>query len=312
MLINPRRASTLAALICLSLAFAVSSASAAKLKLLDASAKESASALRFRVKLIGHTERPVRVSYGTVSGSAEAGSDFSTAMGQLVFLPETRKRTIAVGIVSDGIAEGQETLAVKLWKASGARIARGRATGTIKDDDPPLPPVRNAGGDDALAPATAPSVVINELLPDPKGVEADYEFVELLNVGASPVDLNGWTMEAGGDCALGGMLPPGDLYVVSDDNLIRDSACAPSLPNSDGAVIVRDGPAGSADVIDTVDYTGFTIVQGESIGLDPTKSDPVENDLSSSWCNAFAAGAALYGPSENYGSPGLPNGPCKH
>jgi len=310
MLINPPRVPSLAALACLSLVFAVSPASAAKLKLLDASATESASALRFRVRLIGRTERPVTVSYGTVSGSAKAGSDFSTAMGQLAFLPEMRRRTIAVGIVSDGIAEGKETLSMKLWKARGARIARGRGTGTIRDDDAPPPPPRNTGSDDALA--ATPSVVINELLPDPRGTEADYEFVELLNVGASPVDLKGWTMEAGSDCALGGMLPPGDLYVVSDDSLIRDSACVPSLPDADGAVTVRDGPSGSGDVIDTVDYTGFTIDQGESIGLDPTQADPARNDLSSSWCTAFSAGAALYGPSENYGSPGLANGPCKH
>jgi hypothetical protein len=109
MLINPRRVPSLAALTFLSLAFAVSPASAAKLKLLDASATESASALRFRVRLIGHVEQPVTVSYGTVSGSAKARSDFSTTMGQLAFLPGMRKRTIAVGIVSDGIAEGKET-----------------------------------------------------------------------------------------------------------------------------------------------------------------------------------------------------------
>jgi hypothetical protein len=288
-----------------------SSASAARLKVIDASATESGPALRFRVRLIGHTERPVRVSYSTVSGSARAGSDFSTVMGQLGFLPETRKRTIVVNVLPDTIVEGRETFSVKLWKPIGASIARGHATGTIRDDDTP-PAIGSAGTPRGPPSAAAPKVVINELLPDPRGVAADQEFVELLNASPSPVDLDGWTLDANGDCALAGVLPPGGLHVVSDDPLIRDSACAPSLPGTGGTVTLRDGPPGSGAVIDSLDYAGFPIALGESIGLDPTKADPAENDLSSSWCSAFASGAVLYGPSENLGTPGSANGSCKH
>lgn len=135
---------------CLALVFgAATAAGAPRLKVLDTSASESSSALRFTVKLTGNTERPVRVSYSTVSGSATAGADFSTVMGQLAFQPATKKRAIVVDILPDVIVEGKETLAVRLWRPIGASIARGRATGTIKDDDVPATSIVTYGLFDA-------------------------------------------------------------------------------------------------------------------------------------------------------------------
>jgi hypothetical protein len=303
----------LAALACLSLGLGASTAIAARLKVLDASASESAPALRFKVKLIGNTERPVRVTYSTVSGTAKAGSDFSTVMGQLAFQPDTKKRTIVVDILPDTIPEGKETLSVKLWKPIGATIARARATGTIRDDDARPAPTTSTGAATEGPPAPAPaSIVVNEILAKPKGTATEYEFVELLNAGTSPVDLSGWTINSGIDCALEGVLAPGGLYVVSNDPLIRESPCALSLLGSGDTVTVRDGPSASGAVIDTVDYTGFTINEGESIGLDPTRANAAQNDVASNWCTAFDSGATLYGPSENYGTPGAVNGPCFH
>lgn len=40
-------------------------------------------------------------------------------------------------------------------------------------------------------------VVLNEFLPDPAGADGTQEWVELFNAGASPVDLEGWVVEAG-------------------------------------------------------------------------------------------------------------------
>jgi chitinase len=135
------------AIACLSLMVGADNAAAVpKLKVLDASANESAAALRFTVRMSGHTERPVRVSYATVSGSATAGADFTMVMGQIAFQPETKKRTIVVNILPDEIVEGKETLAVKLWKPLWATIARGRATGTIRDDDLPPPSMVHYAG----------------------------------------------------------------------------------------------------------------------------------------------------------------------
>jgi Calx-beta domain len=134
---------------CLALVLGAATTTAAavpRLKVLDTSASESASALRFTVRLTGNTERPVRVSYSTVSETATAGADFSTVMGQLGFQPATKKRMIVVNILPDEIVEGKETLAVKLWKPIGASIARRRATGTIRDDDVPAASIVHYAG----------------------------------------------------------------------------------------------------------------------------------------------------------------------
>jgi len=37
-------------------------------------------------------------------------------------------------------------------------------------------------------------VRINELLPNPEGADADREWIELVNIGGAPVDLNGWVL----------------------------------------------------------------------------------------------------------------------
>lgn len=122
-------------------ASAVSPAAAAKprLKVLDASAPESAPALKFKVKRIGWTEAPIRVSYTTVPGSAAPGTDFQATNGQLAFQPATKERTIVVKLLGDAIPEGEETLGLKLWKPIGASIGRSSATGAIGDDDVLLP-----------------------------------------------------------------------------------------------------------------------------------------------------------------------------
>jgi hypothetical protein len=128
-----------AALGALSVHSAVAANPKPKLKVLDARAPESASAIRFRVKRIGWTEAPLRVSYSTVPGSATTGFDFQATKGQLAFQPATRVRTIVVRLLGDAIPEGNETFGLKLWKPIGASISRSSATATIRDDDVPPP-----------------------------------------------------------------------------------------------------------------------------------------------------------------------------
>jgi hypothetical protein len=295
--------------LCASLGLGISSARAATVKVLDASGAESTPSLKFKVKINGRTEAPVRVTYATIGGSATPGSDFKVAKGQLSFQPRKREKSIVVMLISDVMPEGKETLGLKLSNPSGASIARSRATGTIRDDDPLL---TSAAGGGVPNGRSAPSkVVINEVMVDPIGTEADYEYVELLNAGTSAVDLSGWTINSGSDCALSGTLPAGDTHVVSNDLQIQETACALTLVNTGDTVTVRDGPPGTGTVIDVVDYAGFATATGESIGLDPSKADAAENDLAESWCKAKEAGATSYDPEGNYGTPGAVNGSCR-
>ena len=85
-------------------------------------------------------------------------------------------------LVPDAKPEGKETFGLKLSGPAGAKIARSRATGTIRDDDPaPSGPRRRRH-----RPRRPPKVVINEVMADPVGSETDYQYVELLNAAARP------------------------------------------------------------------------------------------------------------------------------
>jgi Calx-beta domain/Lamin Tail Domain len=294
--------------LCASLGLGISSAHASTVKVLDASGAESAPSLKFRVKLNGRTEAPVRVTYATIAGSATPGTDFKVAKGQVSFQPDKKERSIVVMLISDTTPEGKETFGLKLTKPAGATIGRARATGTIRDDDPPQ---SSAVGVTATSgPPNPPKVVINELLPDPLGTKVDYEYVELLNASISVVDLSGWTINSGSDCALSGMVGPGATYVVSNDLLIQDFACPLTLLNTGDTVTLRSGPSSTGTVIDALDYNGFPTAAGESLSLDPSYADPAQNDLAGSWCEAKEAGAATYDPEGNYGTPGTINGSC--
>jgi CSLREA domain-containing protein len=114
------------------------------LTIADASLTEGNSgttAMSFVVSLANATGAPVSVDFATAPGSATAPTDFIASNGTLEFVGGTTTRTIAVQIVGDSVVEPDESFTVALANASGAVIADGSATGTIRNDDEPAPPV---------------------------------------------------------------------------------------------------------------------------------------------------------------------------
>ena len=77
--------------------------------------------------------------YATVDGTAEAGTDYTSASGTLTFEPGDLRETIAVPITDDVGDEEDETLSVTLSAGVNATLAAGgrSAYGTIRDDDEP-------------------------------------------------------------------------------------------------------------------------------------------------------------------------------
>ena len=110
-----------------------------KLSIVDTTAVEGETA-RFTVRLSPASEQTVTVSYRTASGTAVAGRDFDTAFGTLTFAPGNRRQSIAVPTREDDLDEPNETFTVRLNNAIGATLEDGSATGTIIDDDVPVPP----------------------------------------------------------------------------------------------------------------------------------------------------------------------------
>ena len=95
----------------------------------------SASEAVFTVALSNTSRNPVALDFGTSSGSAIAGNDFTTTAGTLTFTPGQAVRTIRVPVINDATAENRETFTLNLSNAIGATILDSSATATIKDND---------------------------------------------------------------------------------------------------------------------------------------------------------------------------------
>ena len=119
----------------------------------------------------------------------------------------------------------------------------------------------------------AGQVIVNELLPVARTGDIG-EFVELVNVGAEPADLSGWTLSAGGTVrhrfAEGTVLAPG-LSALVQEGVAVAGGTAPSsgalgLPDEGGALVLRDG----ADAVrDAVSWTAGIARPGVSLNRSP-------------------------------------------
>jgi hypothetical protein len=89
------------------------------------------------VEVMGRALPPggVRVSYATLDGTATAGAGFLGTSGTLIFAPGQTAATIVVPVMGDRVIEPDETFALTLSNPVGAALARGSATGTIRNDD---------------------------------------------------------------------------------------------------------------------------------------------------------------------------------
>ena len=100
----------------------------------------------FAVSLSVASSSVVTVNYATSDGSATAGADFGddyeASSGTLTIVAGATGGTIRVPLSNDGIYEGDESFTVVLSNLSGVDVSfsRGRATGTIVDNELPLHP----------------------------------------------------------------------------------------------------------------------------------------------------------------------------
>ena len=113
----------------------------------------------FAVTLNAAAPWPVSVDYATADGTARAGEDYTATSGTLRFAPGETEKTVSVAILDDAHDEGKERFTLLLSNPSGARIADGKATGTIRNEDPLqrdwLARFGRAAASDAIAAVTA-------------------------------------------------------------------------------------------------------------------------------------------------------------
>ncbi len=89
----------------------------------------------FNVTLSAAATTPVTVKYATASGTATAGSDFTSTSGTLTIAAGQTTGQISVPVIGDTTVEPDETFTVTLSSPTGATISRSTATGTITNDD---------------------------------------------------------------------------------------------------------------------------------------------------------------------------------
>ncbi|OYV03368.1 MAG: hypothetical protein CFE26_21295, partial [Verrucomicrobiales bacterium VVV1] len=105
------------------------------------SVNEAAGTLTYTVTLSNAASGPITVAYNAASGTATAGTDFSSAAGTLTFAPGVTSQTFTVAITNDTTFEGAENYTVNLSAPTGgATIATGTVTTTINDDGTGGPP----------------------------------------------------------------------------------------------------------------------------------------------------------------------------
>ena len=93
------------------------------------------SNLSFNVNLSAPSGQIVTVNYITANGTASASSDYRAASGTLSFAPGETSKTIDVPVIGDRTSEPDEVLYALLTGSANATIGRGRAIGTIINDD---------------------------------------------------------------------------------------------------------------------------------------------------------------------------------
>ena len=105
----------------------------------DASTTEGNSGtktLSFTVTLSPAASSRVTVRAETANGTAKSGSDYDGGGPSLSFSPGETSKVVSFKVRGDTVAEPDETFFVDLGSANGgATIGRGRATGTIVNDD---------------------------------------------------------------------------------------------------------------------------------------------------------------------------------
>ena len=92
----------------------------------------------FTVTRSGDTSRTSSVRYATADNTAVAGSDYvAVPPTTLTFAPGETAKRVAVTIKGDTVIEPSETFLLRLSAPSGATLADGSGTATIRNDDSP-------------------------------------------------------------------------------------------------------------------------------------------------------------------------------
>ena len=253
----------------------------------DARADEGGTA-EFEVTLSGASDRAVTVEYGTVAGTAVAGSDYTAATGTLTFLAGSRREVIEIATIEDDLAESDEAFTVELRAPNGATLRDDTGTGTIIDDD------TDTGTGDALpelsiADATAEEGETVELAVTLSKASADVVTVMYWTVGGTAVAGSDYTAATGTLTFLAGSRREViEIATIADDLAESDEAFTVELraPNGatlrddtgTGTIIDDDTDTGTGDALPELSIADATAAEGETVELAVTLSKASDDE----------------------------------
>jgi len=137
--------------------------------------------MSFIVSLSARVQQTATVTFQTSDGSAVAGSDYAAATGTITFKPLQQNATITVFITGDTIGEIDETFQVTLSNPVNCTCGSGTvsATGTIRNDDSPVPQVGVAGPAAAVAEGSPARFTFSLSAPTTQLVSVSYATSDL-------------------------------------------------------------------------------------------------------------------------------------
>jgi hypothetical protein len=239
------------------------------------------------------------------TGPIQAPADAQSARVRLVLTPDG-STTACFDDAAFVQADAPAATPTPVPSASGAApsgpagqspaTATRAATQPARSSGGPAPVVTNPGS--AQPGLTGSGLRISEFLSDPEqpGRDAEYEWVELVNVSTETVDLSGWKL---GDGTSSQALPsasvaPGGYVVVAGSGATFDGSVLVVHPPSgtignglgnDGDMLRLFSPSG--DVIDEISYGANVKVfdpapdapdTGQTLGLTDPSSDPASEN----------------------------------
>jgi Calx-beta domain len=195
----------------------------------------------------GSSVGPVSVDYATSSGTATAGTDFTSESGTLSWADgDTANKTITVKITNDATDESDETFKVRLFNPSaGTTFTNSALTVTIVDDDSP-----GGGGGSTLGLGSAAgrideaggSIVLSALRNGAAlgAVSVDYATSNgTATAGSDFAPVTGTLHWADGDSSNKSI----SISVTDDGQNESDETLTLTLSNPSGAVLGSDSTA---------------------------------------------------------------------
>ncbi len=211
---------------------------------------------QFTVSLLTPRDHPVSVQYATAAGSAQAGTDYATARGTIVFAPGDTQHDIAVVVAGDARNEAEEAFSVDLSQAVGVILDDDQGVCTIVDDDP-LPELSITGAVVAEGNSGERTASFTVRLSAPSGrtVTVAYATADGSALGGSDyvAKFGTLTFYAGYVTQTVSVAVGGDLLLESDESffLRLSGAVNALLADAEGEALILDDDgtaAGAAEI----------------------------------------------------------------